>query len=706
MLDPARARFFLATALVALLATPASAHVGPAAVPAVGLPTIPSVAAPSGMTVAEIPLVPAAPAAVETLSRAVAAPTMDAFTFTHGRVLVTGAPAPLPAGASGSDAAAAPAPLQFRCPPTANTQFITQTVQQGTSQDRTVYGCPFRVYDAMYHFGNPQIAVNPLDEREMAFFALHGDPASNGPTPRSRANLTHTAFTTSDQGLTWLDQPTAYGGSGAGYLGESASGAMDSAGNLYAMFLWSQPGGDAESGYPGIIGLYKAATTHDGASLSQQYTTGHYIRSRGPTDIIANAYLVDVLPRVPEPPLLNYTLTANGTVPPPATQDQIGQEAAPVNRSLERVAVVWFEKAMDYRNSTTGFAGWIDAAVTKVSGRNDWARLESQRNRTKLIGPCMDASNPVAWNGLVYVVCEVDNGYAHRTRARVGDLDLWSIDPLTGNTTFVANTGLQGGHPILAVTSDGYFALLSTTKAVGRAVSHIEGAFGWYGTQWFTPQSDLGPALHHLAGDRDTFDVNVNALAITQREKTIGLVYMEWQRNRTAAAPDPSQPAQPVDPQNPVPASATPHLTDYQKFIVTINECSFPQPIAASVMQLGSGVDPQNLDAYQTSPRIFDDSQDGLVAIHEPNGEDVFTFAVNDYGAMQVGSVVAAAASIPCQLPIPPANLPPPALASALALPNPAVLITGSIVGVGAAAMVTYLLTVKRRVAHFALAEA
>ncbi|MEK6984867.1 MAG: hypothetical protein AABX89_00585 [Candidatus Thermoplasmatota archaeon] len=704
MLDRPWARLIVSVALV-LLVAPSSAHLAGLAVPGASAP---SAATPNLATASSSaqPFSPAALAPAATALDLMPLPgVVDLNTLRHGRMLVSHALTPIPLDTGYRNAAAAPAQLQFSCPPTTNQDYLQQFVDP-SDPDRTVYGCPFRVYDSDYHFGNPQLAIDPDDPSGMAFVALHGNPAPNGPTPRSRNDLTHTAFTTGNQGLSWTDQPTSYGGGGNGlaFLGESASIATDSRGNNYILYLWSLPNGNETTGYQGLIGLYKAGHSSEQNSASSSYTSGHYVRSRSPTNIIANAYVLNIPPRIPPPPFANYTLTANGTVPPPANETQIGQEANPVNRSEERVAAVWFEKAVDYRNSTTGYAGWIDATIGTVNDKNDWKRLDARLNSSQLIGPCMDASNPVAWDGRIYVACVVDNGYSHRSRARIGDIDIWALDPLTGNTTYVSTTGLRGGHPILAATPDGYFAIVSTLKQGATQPARIQGSFGYYGTQWEATGSDMGPELHRLLGNHDTFDLNVNALAITPTEKTVAIVYMEWQSNRTAETTDPNQPPPVVDPTNPVPPS--PQLTDFQKLVVSFNQCTFPGAIAASVMQLGTGVDPQNLEAYTIQPSLFDDTQDGLVAHKNAIGEDVLTFAVNDYGAMQVGSILAAPASTACQLPIPPANVPPPPLATALGLPNAAITAVGSVLGLAAISMVTYLLTVKRRVAHFAVAEA
>jgi hypothetical protein len=602
--------------------------------------------------------------------------------------------------------AAAPGPtppLQFRCPPTS----LPESTPDPQTGDKTTYGCPFRVYDGAngvpcipncppgsgqgqgYPLGNPQIAVNPSNEAEAVFTALHDQPAPNGPTPRSRGGLTHTAFTTADQGLNWEDQPTQYGGSSSGvaYLGESSSVTMDPQGNMYLAYLWVLPNGNATTGYGGAIGLFKAGTAHDRGSVSASYSNQKTIASRTSHNIIPRVDIVYVAPyRAPQASVANGTLA-------PATDAEVGQEAVVVNHTRERVVTMWFEKAADYRNSTTGMPGWIDAAITDTSSRNSWQRLEKRQ----LIGPCRAASNPVAWNGLVYVACQVERGYTARSRARIGDIDIWALDPLTGNTTLVSATGLRGGRPLLATTPDGYMALLSITQRPDKVLDAME-AFGWYGRGW-TVKGNIGPELHRMGGGVPLNDAAITGIAVTQREKTVAIVYMEWAQrpNNAPAQPPPTAP----DPANPT--AAYPPLTDFRKYVVTYNECAFP--LAASKLQLGTSLDPTNMDAYVKKPGTYDDFQDGLVAYREPNGEDVFYFAVNDYGAMQYGAIVTQGASAFCPVTPPLFSTAPAAIPQALATGSTASVTVGAVVGVAAVAMVTYLLTVKRRVAHFAAAE-
>ncbi|MCA1819311.1 MAG: hypothetical protein ABR562_00915 [Thermoplasmatota archaeon] len=641
-----------------------------------GLPTHAALAMPSWSAIQQAATSTPAPAPAGT-----AAPSE------HGPQ-VTLAPPPLavqvPDGHGGYTAAPA---LTFRCPAVTSDPFGALTSQTGDRTDVT--GCPFRVYDDTFSFGNAQIAMNPSDSTQAVFTALHSAPDAGGPTPRSREpGQTHTAFTTYSQGISWFDQPIQ-GSPGRSEYGESDAVVMDPRGDIYLAYLWNT-GGSNET-YGSTIGLYKAGTSDDLGTVSNSYDDSTVIEGRAATDPIPRVHLVYVPPYVP-PPDLNATGNLTGG---PATKEEIGQEAVGrTNHTDERVAAVWLERAGTAPYGPHGYPGWIDAAVTDTGNVNSWSRLPER----SLIGPCLDASNPVAWAGQIYVACEVDKGYDHRSRAKIGDIDIWALDPLTGNTTLVAPTYIVGGHPFLAVTADGYF-VLATTRLLDQGGASITLASGWYARTWGN-LGDVGSLLHQMAGTKPVYDAAVTALSLSDRYKIYALTYMEWQKPSDPAA-FPSPPP-PPDPANPL--GSRPRLTDYRKFLVVGKECD-RFPLGAAEMQLGTGIDATNLAAYSERPSVFDDLQDGLVNYREANGEDLWYFAVNDYGAMQYGAVVTAATGSTCAIPPPPLPPPPIPVAQALTVVSPANIVLGSTVGVAASAMVVYLLTVRRRAAVATVAE-
>ncbi|MEA3191009.1 MAG: hypothetical protein QOD77_1591 [Thermoplasmata archaeon] len=584
-------------------------------------------------------------------------------------------------------------PIMFCCPTPPNGQPINLPTDGGNAADtdRFVYtDCPFRIYDTNlvgnYYFGNAALAVNPLDEREMVFTSLHSAP-TNGPSPRSRvAGYSHTAFTSRDQGVTWQDQPIP---NGAG-LGEASTVAFDTAGNMYLGYLWHQANGNATTGHASAFCLFKASSPRTESAALASYSGGSCFESRAPTNPITRVHLVDVPHPEPTPPA-----PANSTPDAPSTAEDVGEFAEPYDPTLERIAAVWHEKAMvPAEGKGDGMAGWIDARFSGTGARDPWTGL------TKPIGPCMDASDAVAYDGAVYVVCTVEAGYSARSRARIGDHDLWRIDPLTGNATLVGPTALAGGHPSLSVTDAGYFALVTSrlrTPEEGQGGAEIRAAFSWYGNDWNPIPGDVGGLLNRMLGGKQTFDAGVTAMQLGTYDGSpvAALIYMEWQQ------PDDGTPAPPApDPDNPL---AFYSLNDYKKAIVTFDSCNFP--VAASLLQLGTQVDASNADAYATQPSLFDDQQDGLVRHRQDNGMDVFYFAVNDYGAMQYGAFQPLAAQF-CPSPPPPPIPTVPAFPQALTITSPAVTVAGAMVAFAAVSAVTYLMLAKRRTPSYVTTEA
>ncbi len=549
------------------------------------------------------------------------------------------------------------------------------------AQDLVVYGCPIRIYDATYQFGSPDIAVNPKDSRQAAFFTLHAGPEEDGSTDQSRRGSTHTTFITPDRGISWNDEPVDGGPTGAS-LGDYSSGTMDSDGNLYIAYGWHDSvGGDQ---WDGSIGLFKAGQTTERGTVLRAYEDPYYILARevgNPIRAMQINYVAD--PAVDEQ---EQFADANETQEP-SDEEDFGEEAIEINRT-DHVVVSWHEKAVDWRNASTGLSGWIDFAWSSTDGIQHWNRLDAD----DVIGPCFDASNSVVWNGDVYVACVVDKGYKARTRARVGDIDIWKFDPAENRTSYVGTTGLNGPNPRLAAAPDGAMAAITVKVEDVQQVS-VEAAFGWYGRQWSAMGANLGPTLHGYAGGLDIRSAHVTGVALTEDQHTLYLVYKEWNDNDGGPAlPDPSELS--GDP---------PRLHDYRKVLVAANAC---QILQAAALELGQGIDAASYSAYMSHPALFNDIQDGMQYVREPNGEELVYFAINDYGAMQFGAIQEASVGQACaNFPVPLPSIPAPPVPQALTTALPGTYGVGAAVGVGSLAMVGYLLAARRRAPTLAAAE-
>ncbi len=592
----------------------------------------------------------------------------------------TGAPgvgaAPAPSWRN-AQAPGEPNPFTFRCErPSGGLPY------QLFGVDLVVYGCPIRVYDGPnWHFGSPALAVNPRDSREAAFFSLHGDPDPDGSTDQSRRTATHTTFTTADRGISWGDEPIHGGPTGAS-LGDYASGTMDADGNLYMAYGWHDPVGPDQ--WDGSIGLFKAATTRDTGSVLRSYENPHYILAREIGNQIRSPHIVYV--EDPGSDAAQQFADANETQAP-SEENDFGEEAVDINRT-DHIVVAWHEKAIDWQNSSTGLSGWIDFSWRTTDARQEWGRLDTRQ----VVGPCFDASNPVVWQGSVYIGCVVDKGYKERTRARIGDVDIWKFDPETNRTSFVGFTGLNGPNPRLAAAPDGAMAAL-TVKVEAEQQVDVRASFGWFGRQWSAGVANLGPSLHGWAGGLDILSAHVTGIALTEDQHTLYVIYKEWNDVEGGSSlPDPTQ----LD-------GDPPRLHDYRKVLVAMNACEILQ---AAAMELGQGIDAASYSAYMSHPAMFNDIQDGMQYVREPNGEELVYFAINDYGAMQFGAIVEGAVGEPCaNFPIALPSIPPPPVPQALATGLPANYGVGALVGAASLAMVGYLLAARRRAPSLVTAE-
>jgi hypothetical protein len=545
--------------------------------------------------------------------------------------------------------------------------------------------CPYRVVDDADLLGSPQIAVNRDDPNAVAFFSLHGGGSTQGPTPRSRdpspegmqglSGDSHTTFTSQDGGRSWHDNPWGTDG-----YGEHITGVMDNDGNLYIGALWSKRLGGGHFDY--VIKLYKE---QDGRYSIATYQPSKTYSNRAAGNTIDEVNLV-YLPK-PVPDVWdNMTGNNTGNATAPSDGSDVGNftngdSAGTANTPDDRVMAVWFEKALDWQNSTTHKSSWIDASWTDTSAKDNWTRLKDDQ----LIGPCMAASNPVPYKGKAYVACVVDAGYKARSRARVGDIDVWSIDPKTGKTHLEERTGLVGGNPRMASRPDGYMAL-GTVEVKGDQEVGVHMAFGWYGRHWTSVQS-LGTDLHRLAGGNPTREARITAMALGQDRNNLFFTYMERVRVE-ARAPDPNP-----NTLNPSPTQAI----EYHKIIATASQCA-ATVLDAYDLQLGVARHPFSDKTIGDQTGVFDDLQDGMEYWRDAStGEERIYFAYGDHGVIQYGALEGGHTALDCPVTAPPPNLPPPPIPAALSTASPYSLLVGATVGTTALAMVTYLLAAKRK---------
>ena len=598
-------------------------------------------------------------------------------------------------GSAAWEARAGDHTIQLECPPVDSS--IVFAVDADTIIERS--GCPFRIIDGADLLGSPALAVDPTDSQRMAIFSLHGCATDQGAHSWSRtasgctapsSSQTFTTFTSFDGGRDWKDQP--YGNAG---FGEGVDGIVDRDGRLYMVQLYSHNIGsdtNGESIYDYFFQLFKPQDWDPINYYSKE------IQSRAPGNVIESIDLSLVTPWTRPENLEQYNQTLNET-PPPSTEDDIGNRTVPVEQedtSNDLVMAVWHERAYDHEATDTGKSSWIGAAWTDTSSRNEWHLLDVDQ----LIGPCRHASNAEAWNGRVYVACAVDAGYDGRRGARIGDVDIWAIDPSVegGQKAFVAHArGIRDGELTMDMNDEGMMALASL-KPSGDGPPYdqvdIDIGFSWYGRHWNGVAR--GGMLHNSWGGSFE-EARINAMELVDGDRpTLFISYME--RLTGPADADANE----VNPDNPL---STSQAIEYRKSVSAWEPCG-DALMALADLNVGVVRHPFEEGVVNGFTGAFNDFQDGLVSVTDEFGQSRIYFAFGDHGVVQYGTIRADAAQGPCIIPPAPILFPPPAIA-------PVALTTANSVGVGmvaavagpAGAMFGYLLLAKRRAALAAVTK-
>ncbi len=580
--------------------------------------------------------------------------------------------------------------MEFVCPGRNDGAFVPVAVTLNM-----VYTCPRRIYDNTvggnrgWLMGNMDLAIHPDDPNVLGFVSMHGDATDAGPRNHSRVGLTHSLYGSVDLGNTFGDQWTDTSSNG-GIYGDEAAIALDADGNVYVAYSWAMPQGD---GFEHIVRAWKGDHMNEARNnMMQSYDSGnHYeVWGRDVSNNITELHMV----YVPVPPP-EQNSTDNETHPP----GQIG-DATIEFEGDEFIAMTYHEQAFQGWSETMEMSAWIDVHWTDTGPGNSIDRW-NHLSKEELIGPCRDASNPVVWEGRVYVACTVDAGYDARRSARVGDVDIWSVELENGTKRFESHANINGDHPRLAINANGYMAVV-TTRVLDEDRVDIRASLGWYGKSWNT-QWQFGELIHREMGDQPILDAHVTGLALSDTDNTAFAIYKEWNALEDEEV-DPNNPPQP-DPEE-----LRLRMKGYSKFLFSFHECE--APIAGAHFAVGDAYMEINGDAYQNEnlqnyPGVFNEPRDGIQTVWFGNEELAF-FAVGDYGAGQFGAVRVNSAlsdSLCVFVPPPPLVLPVPApLAAGLASQYSA--LVGSTVGAASLAGIGYLLAVKRKNPFLAAAKA
>jgi hypothetical protein len=554
--------------------------------------------------------------------------------------------------------------------------------------------CPFRIIDGADLLGAPALAVYPDDSNQMAFFSLHGCATEEGPNPWSRTSRgcpppssgqTFTTFTSVDEGRLWKDQP--YGNQG---YGEMTDGIVDREGRMYASHLFSQRIGSNGAGeplYDYFFNLYKPQNWQDINYYSKE------IQNREAGNKIEHVHLALATPWTQVENLEQYNESIARA--PPSEENDIGNNTIPKEQedySNDFVVATWHERAYDWKTTSTGKSSWIGVAWTDTSSRNEWELADVDQ----LIGPCRHASNPESWNGKVYVACSVDAGYTGRRGAKIGQVDIWTIDPFNGGKKeFVATAhGVRDGELKIDMNNDGMMAIASV-KVPGEGPTYttadIDIAFAWHGRHWGGVHN--GGVLHQSWGG-EFREARITAMEILEGPRpTLFITYMERLVGTANTNIDANNPLQSAD------------ALEYRKSVSSWEACGEGM-MAILDLQVGVVRHPFEEGVVNDVTGAFDDYQDGMAAANNSAGQRVIYFAFGDHGVIQYGSIIGSGAQGQCAVPIAPLLFPPPVVAP-LALTSA----SGVSIGLAAAlagpamAMFGYLLVAKRRAALAAVTK-
>jgi hypothetical protein len=560
-------------------------------------------------------------------------------------------------------------------------EFVCPNPRPGAApnppEDPVILGCPLRFRDTGNSLVNSAVAVDPADASRIAIASLHGTAVPDGPRDYSRRTQTHTTHVSLDGGATWADHFLDSGNQpSSAALGADVDLAMDSLGQIYLAFLFDKP--SVGGGMVSVLHLHTGRL--DELDSYSGYDFPWTPAPRAPSSIRL-AHLAHV-------PAWGGLGDGNAGQPLEGPDGRQGQANHTLAATPERVVAVWHESVLDPRDAS--LTQWLDAAWTGPRSGQAWQGLGADHR----IGPCSDGSNPVAWRGKAYVACVVAAGYSHRQGARPGDVDLWSIDPATGQTTPVGFTGVRGGgRPFLSLleTAEGsLLGVLAYTKVTeGAKVVRLEtrGGYAWMtrdGSEaaWTPMARSTGSQLRGLGGAVTLRDADITAFELVDASGAYLVVYKEWH--------DAPQTVEPDDPALLIGNV----LMEYNKFLVAFDPCD--ALLAGYHVQLGSGVDAFNAEQRQHHPATFNSVKDGLWRVPTPGGFLVY-FSIDDYGSMQFGGLRGdAAAAGGCFVTPPPLSLPAVAVPQGVAATSSAGTWIGAGLGLVSLLMVGYLLAARR----------
>lgn len=446
-------------------------------------------------------------------------------------------------------------------------------------------GCPLRAHDEQDLLGQPVLVVDPTNPEQFSFAALHGGVATgggrsrDGPTERSRTGQAHTTWRSTDMGRSWDDlpwEPEEAGLSDRYTYGEHVAGVMDRSGSYYLSALYSHRD-RRDAPFNWTLAFWQWDHIGD-VDAGDGYSVG------------VQHYSAPVDGRIRNPWMVNSPTTG-------------------------RVAATWWE--------TDGEEGRGRLALTdhetrrrnatddggNATGNSTWRVLPP----SQAMAPCTYLSNSVEHDGYVYNACVRPSG----------NVDIYRTDLATRRVLVRSTAPMQGGRPHLAITHDGWTALVTVAVEAPDQVQ-AQLTYGWDGAGW-SPPTDITSHLRNGSETDPVLEARVQDMVLRPDTGSVHILYLERYDRTGRATPD-----------------GLTNLADpeYGKALVAFHKSQgFLKRIDLAV---GNGANRREFDVSRRGIQdgAFNDLRDSLVVVNATGDNPREFIMYNDYGVVAYSEVI------------------------------------------------------------------
>ena len=547
-------------------------------------------------------------------------------------------------------------------------------------------GCPIRAVDAGDMMGDPSLAVDPMEPKDIIMGSLHGCVDDGGPSQKSRSSFTScaggtrspfTTFTSDDGGNFWDDKPYCSPDEDQSAYGEHVQVTTDPYGHVFVGSVYAYPSDGwfdyelALQKFESIESIRENQGSFGGCSSdynSEWVTTvyeGNVIRGiwfvfNPETDhmtMVWNEVTDDRAENetVPPPRCFLDLPPPVPCIPPPSAGLGDHVARAKARHPGERVAGS-VPPADAVPKGAIGVA-WTDSKV----GSEYTPQLFNET-----IQPCRSSTNPVLSDGWIYVGCVADpeeGEFPWNPTTIPGAIELFRMHPDAGKPEYLGTAPVSGGSPRLGVRTDGRLALVTARADSGDL--GLDVAFGTYDEvaqriTW-TERRAYGPdIIPHVPGVT-ILRANVQDLIYREQSGAIHLIL------RTTVEPS----GVGVD------SSKALVLPRIRKAIVALDEEH--GLLATLPLDIGNLVNRTDSALLGVPEMAFEDATDDFLQLPPTNhtyrgrnlGNDYARefFAVGDYGTVQFAELIEVTdIKAPALVLPPPPPVPVPAAASSAAL--------------------------------------